>query len=108
MTATAVKTHVVAREERASAKAVFDLLARADPLDVVKLVSEPLRGPATSVPISKSLVAAIRDLSGLIQSGEKVGIFADDPEVSPEQASDMLGLSRPHHRAAHQARRLES
>lgn len=95
MVATAVKTHLVAPDERLSAKGVSDLLARAGSRGSVKLVVQPVRGRVETVSISESLLETIRELIGLVQGSEQVGMFADDPDVTPEQASDMLGMSRP-------------
>jgi excisionase family DNA binding protein len=97
MTATALKTHVVAPEERSSAKGVLGLLAEAGGggIGEVKLVFESALGRKSAVVMPDGLVDVIRDLAGLIEGSQQVSLFADDPEVTPEQASDLLGISRP-------------
>lgn len=97
MVATALKTHVVAPEERSSAKGLLDLLAEAGGggIGQVKLVFEPTLGRKSAVVVPDGLVDVIRDLAGLIEGSRQVSLFADDPEVTPEQASDLLGISRP-------------
>jgi excisionase family DNA binding protein len=96
MVAKVVQKHVVVGDERVSAKGVSDLLARLGSRGgQVKLVVE-LQGQAPrSVAVNKSLAEAFRQLSALIQTGDKVSMFVDDPELSPEEASDLLGISRP-------------
>lgn len=97
MTATSLKTHAVGLEERSSAKGVFDLLSglvgQAD--GALKLVIEPSSGRNAAVVVRGTLAEAIKDLAGLMERGQQVSLFADDPEVTPEQASDLLGISRP-------------
>jgi excisionase family DNA binding protein len=97
MTATSLKTHAVGPEERSSAKGVFDLLSglvgQAD--GALKLVIEPSSGRNAAVVVRGTLAEAIKDLAGLMERGQRVSLFADDPEVTPEQASDLLGISRP-------------
>jgi excisionase family DNA binding protein len=95
MAATAIKSHEITPEERLSAKDFSDAIASARSSGTVKIVVEQLSGALVAVPISESFVEAIRELSALIRGGKQVGMFADDPEVSPEQASDLLGISRP-------------
>ena len=97
MAATALKTHVVASEERSSAEGLLEFLAGATAAGAgaVKLVFEPALGRQSAVTISAGLVDVIKDLAGLVQTGRQVSLFADDPEVTPEQASDLLGMSRP-------------
>ena len=97
MAATALKTHVVAPEERSSAKGVLGLLAEAGGggIGEVKLVFESALGRKSAVVMPDGLLDVIRDLAGLIEGGQQVSLFADDPEVTPEQASDLLGISRP-------------
>lgn len=97
MAATALRTHVVAPEERTSAKGLLDLLAGASMAGAgeIKLVFEPARGKKSTVVVPDALIDVIKDLVGLIQGGRQVSLFADDPEVTPEQASDVLGVSRP-------------
>lgn len=100
MVATSLKTHVIGPEERSSAKGILDLLlgastAGAGSLKLVLEPSEPSSGRRTAVVVPDKLVEAIRDLAGLMQGGQQVSLFADDPEVTPEQASDLLGISRP-------------
>lgn len=97
MTATSLKTHAVGPEERSAAKGVFDLLSglvgQAD--GALKLVIEPSSGRNAAVVVTGTLAEAIKDLAGLMERGQQVSLFADDPEVTPEQASDLLGISRP-------------
>lgn len=97
MTATALKTHIVAPEERTSAKGILRLLAEASGAHVgeIKLVFETASGRRAAVAVPHGLVDAIRDLAGLMEAGRRVNLFADDPEVTPEEASELLGLSRP-------------
>jgi excisionase family DNA binding protein len=97
MAATALKTHVVAPEERSSAKGVLDLLAQASGAGFgeIKLVFENAFGRKSAVVMPDGLVDVIKDLAGLIEGSRQVSLFADDPEVTPEQASDLLGISRP-------------
>ncbi|MDD1528926.1 hypothetical protein C7U92_16375 [Bradyrhizobium sp. WBOS7] len=97
MVAAALKTHVVAPEERSSAKGLLDLLAEAGGggIGQVKLVFEPILGRKSAVVVPEGLVDVIKDLAGLIEGSRQISLFADDPEVTPEQASDLLGISRP-------------
>jgi len=95
MPAAAVKTHIVAPEERLSAKDVAEFLTRATSLGSVKLVIQSPLGRDQFVSLSEGLVVTIRELIGLIEISDQVGMFADDPDVTPEQASDLLGVSRP-------------
>lgn len=96
MVAAAVKTHVVVQGERISAKGVSDLLARLVSVGgQVKLVVEPQGEAPQMVSINESLAEAFGQLSALIQAGGEVSMFVDDPELSPEDASDLLGISRP-------------
>lgn len=97
MAVAALKTHVVAPEERSSAKGLLDLLAEASRrgLGEVKLVFESALGRESAVVVPDGLVDVIRDLAGLIEGSRQVSLFADDPEVTPEEASDLLGISRP-------------
>jgi excisionase family DNA binding protein len=96
MVAKAVQKHVVVGDERVSAKGVSDLLAQLGSLGgQVKLVIERQGQAPRSVAVNKSLAEAFRQLSALIQTGDKVSMFVDDPELSPEEASEVLGMSRP-------------
>jgi excisionase family DNA binding protein len=97
MAATSLMTHVIAPEERSSAKGVLDLLAGANGTGAgaIKLVFEPALGRKSAVVIPDGLIELLRNLAVLIQGGRQVSLFADDPEVTPEQASDLLGISRP-------------
>jgi excisionase family DNA binding protein len=97
MAATALMTHIVAPEVRSSATSLLDLLAGAGATGAgaVKLVLEPAPGRRSAVTLPDGLVDVIKDLAVLIQGGRQVSLFADDPEVTPEQASDLLGMSRP-------------
>jgi excisionase family DNA binding protein len=83
-------------DERVSAKQVSDLLARFNSLGgQVRLVIEPEGEAPQTVTVDKSLAEAFRQLSALVQTGDKVSMFVDDKELSPEDASDLLGFSRP-------------
>ena len=96
MAASAVTKHTITPAERASVREVSELLARRDSRGgAVKLVVEPRDGEAQCVTVSETLVEAIGKLSALMQTGEKVSMFADDPEITPEQAAEILGMSRP-------------
>jgi excisionase family DNA binding protein len=96
MVGTALIKHVVAADERDSAKWVSELLARLDQIGgELKLVVKPRNGVTQEISVDKNLAEAFRRLSNLIQTSEQVSMFSDDPEVSPEQASDVLGISRP-------------
>lgn len=96
MVASAVTKHVVDDMERTSAKGVADALAHLISRGgQVKLVFEPRGEQSHSVAVGKRLAEAFLDLSSLIQAGGEVSMFADDPEVSPEAASEVLGISRP-------------
>jgi excisionase family DNA binding protein len=96
MVAKPVVKHKVAEEERASAGWVSELLAKLrEGGGRVKLVVEPALGLPQEVVVDRRLAEAIRELSDLIHTGGEVSLFGDDPEISPEQASELLGISRP-------------
>lgn len=97
MAANSLKTHVVAPEERSLAKGLLDLLAKAGGGGVsqVKVVVESALGRNSAVVVPDALVDVIKDLAGLLEGSRQVSLFGDDPEVTPEQASDLLGISRP-------------
>lgn len=91
-----VTKHVVDDRERTSAKAVADALAHLISRGgQVKLVVEPRGEQSHSVAVGTRLAEAFLDLSSLIQSAGEVSMFADDPELSPEAASEVLGMLRP-------------
>jgi hypothetical protein len=71
MAATTLKTHVVAPEERSSAKGVLGLLAEAGGggIGEVKLVFESALGRKSAVVMPDGLLDVIRDLAGLIEGG---------------------------------------
>jgi excisionase family DNA binding protein len=94
MVATSVSKHVVAEDERTSAAEIAKLLGRIG-RGTARLVFEPETGVAQIIEITGNLAEAILQLSRLIQTGKEVKMIADDPELSPEQASDLLGMSRP-------------
>jgi excisionase family DNA binding protein len=94
MVGTSVSKHIVQEDERASATAVADLLGHTGP-GIARLVFEPETGAAQTVEIARNLVEAILQLSRLIQTGKEISMIVDDPELSPEEASDVLGMSRP-------------
>lgn len=94
MPAAEIKTHNVAPDDRRSANGVAELL-RSGSIESVSLVVRRPEGRAESVTLNGSLVETIRDLIGLVQTSDQVGMFSDDPELTPEQASDLLGMSRP-------------
>lgn len=96
MAASTVTKHVVDDRERTSAKGVFEALARLIARGGrLQLVVEPRGEEAHAIAVGKGLAEAFRDLSSLIQTGGEVSMFVDDPELSPEEASDVLGMSRP-------------
>jgi excisionase family DNA binding protein len=97
MPSTALKTHSVDPEERALIKGVFELLSsvKQSAGGSVKFVLESQSGRQKTVVVSDKLLDAMRDLTDLMQGGQQVSLFADDPEITPEKASDLLGISRP-------------
>jgi len=91
-----VTKHVVDDRERTSAKGVAEALARLiSNGGQVKLVIEPRGEQPRAIALSEKLTEAFHDLSTLIQTGGEVSMFVDDPELSPEEASEVLGISRP-------------
>ena len=97
MVATTIHKHVIGEEERPGAAAVASLLPTVRGSgSVARLVIETATGTAQTVDISMNLAMAFLKISQLIETGSKeVSLFGDDPELSPEEASDLLGMSRP-------------
>ena len=96
MVATSVMRHAVADGERDAAKSVSDLIVLFSRIGgSLKLVVESQDGSPRETLVGQGLAQAFLQLSDLIQSGREVSMFSDDPEISPEMASDLLGISRP-------------
>lgn len=94
MPAAFVRTHPIASEDRQSAQSILNLL-RGGSIESASLVVMRDHGKSETVTIAKSLIEAITDYVTLVQNSRQIGIFSDDPEVSPEQAAELLGMSRP-------------
>jgi hypothetical protein len=97
MVDTTIHKHLIDEDERSSAAAVARLLATIRSGErVAKLVIETATGTAQTVDISMNLAMAFLEISKLIEAGSKeISLFADDPELSPEVASNLLGMSQP-------------
>lgn len=96
MVATTVRRHIIGEEERPVAAAVAELLSNVSGSTAARLVLETATGTVQTVTLPSDLATAFLELSQLIQAGTKqVSLIADDPEVTPEEASDLLGISRP-------------
>ena len=93
MPAAFIRTHLIAPEDRQSAQSILNLL-RGGAIDSASLVVMR-QGKSETVTIANSLIDAITDYVALVQNSRQIGIFSDDPEVSPEQAAELLGMSRP-------------
>lgn len=52
-------------------------------------------GRERTLPIPHSAAAAVEALLGRMLRGERVAVLAEDQEVSPSEASAILGISRP-------------
>jgi len=96
MVATTVRKHIISEGERPGAAAVAELLAKLSGSTAARLVLETATGTVQTVNLPADLAIAFLELSRLIQGGTKqVSLIADDPEITPEEASDLLGMSRP-------------
>lgn len=97
MVASTVRTHVIAENERPVAAAVAKLLAGVSSGAVgARIVVETTSGAPRSVDLPAALATAFLELSRLIEAANgEVSLIADDPELSPEEASAILGISRP-------------
>ena len=98
MVATSLKKHVVASgsAERNSARWVSQVLALLSRSGGrLKLTYEPESGPPQEGYVDRRFALAIQELGELVQAADEISMFANDPEVSPEQASEVLGMSRP-------------
>lgn len=94
MPAAFVRTHPIASNDRQSAQGMVALL-RSGEIESASLVIRRDKGQTESVTIASSLIEVIAEYVAVIQNSKEVGIFADDPEVTPEQAAELLGMSRP-------------
>jgi excisionase family DNA binding protein len=93
--AAAIK-HPVKSSERETARQVSQLIARLHRCGGrLKLVVETPEAVQQEVAIDAGLVNVLQSLADLVQGAEEVSMFGDDPELSPEQASEFLGVSRP-------------
>lgn len=94
MPAAFVRTRSIAHQDRHAAQNFMELL-RSGAIESASLVVERSQGRSETVPISASLIEAIAEYVSLIPKSKQIGIFTDDPEVTPEQAAELLGMSRP-------------
>lgn len=63
--------------------------------DRVELRVRGSGGADRTVPLPASAVALIEKLLGHLYSGERVALLSEDQEVTPNEASALLGISRP-------------
>lgn len=97
MVAAVVRTHMIGEAERPVAAAVANLLSKVTSgVTGARLVLETTSGATPPVHLTAELAGAFLELSRMIETGEtEVSFIADDPELSPEEASQLLGMSRP-------------
>ncbi|MBN9603728.1 MAG: helix-turn-helix domain-containing protein [Afipia felis] len=95
MVAASISKHVIDERERPIAAEVAELLGHLPPHRKTKIVIDSAAG-TQAVEISQDLEAVFREVCELIQTATKeISLIADDPELSPEEASEILGVSRP-------------
>lgn len=63
--------------------------------DQVELRIRSSGGAYRTVTLPAAAVALIQELLGHLYRGERVALFSEDREVTPNEASTLLGISRP-------------
>ena len=81
--------------EREGGQASLSLLARAGARDTVEVSIVHADGTRDSVRMPETAVAVLRDVLSKLLDAERVAVLHEDPELSPEQAAAILGISRP-------------
>lgn len=72
-----------------------EMLRRRGPADRVEVLVVHPDGTREAVAMSPAAVGIIGDILAKLSEADQVALLADDAEVSPEDASAILGISRP-------------
>lgn len=81
--------------ERKRGRAVLDVLSHAVGRDEAEVVVLRRDGRRESAPLPASLLAVVREILAAAVEGGRLAVLPEDTEVSPEQAAQILGVSRP-------------
>ena len=82
-------------EERAVTARAAERLKQRGPADRVEVLLVNSDGTREAVAVPKAAADMICDLLAKMSEADEVAILTDDAEVSPEDASAILGISRP-------------
>jgi excisionase family DNA binding protein len=83
------------KRERDRSRADLELLARLGTKDHVAFVVERADGTRGEGSLPPSLIDLIRSAVEKLMGGHRVTVAEDDAELTPEEAAEILGYSRP-------------
>ena len=81
--------------ERAGSAEGAEMLKRRGPADRVEVLVVHADGTTEAVAVPPAAAGIISDILKRLSEAEEIALLTDDAEVSPEDASAILGISRP-------------
>ena len=81
--------------ERAGSADGAEMLKRRGPADRVEVLVVHPDGTTEAVAVPPAAAGIISDILKRLSEAEEIALLTDDAEVSPEDASAILGISRP-------------